>query len=154
MNLQTANVDDATAPSGEVVAIAPALDDIARIDESLRVEQRVAGTSEVSASRARRSDVQRIVPHFEGNAVLVPPKKVLREPSLPISDLEGHASFGRRECMRDPGLRKRGLEMVENRLVRDLARQSRILRRDGTSHGTHERATPVRRRSGNVCDAV
>ena len=40
MHLRAADVDDAAAPSGEQVAIAAPFDDVARIDEAVRVMQR------------------------------------------------------------------------------------------------------------------
>ena len=49
MDLEAANIDDAVASSDEVVAVAAQLDHIARVNETVRVGERVGRLAEVAA---------------------------------------------------------------------------------------------------------
>src|SRR5437763_3473328 len=119
MDLEAADVDDAAAPPNEAVAIALALDDIAGVDVALRVEERLR-TTEIAERGARRTDEQGVVFHLEAHVGIVRVEECRRKPGAPVRDLEGDASFGRRKRVRNLRSRKRGLQVIDDRLVGDL----------------------------------
>ena len=55
--------------------------------------------------------------------------------------------------MADAGVRKHCAKIIEDGLIRDLARQSHIARRNRADGRTYECAAPMRRRTGKVRDA-
>src|SRR5208282_5626343 len=65
-----------------------------------------------------------------------------------------HSGLRRSEGMNDGGVRVKGMQAVEDYLVHDLSRQSNVSRCNTMSRGTHQRATPMRRRPGDMRYAV
>src|SRR5438105_1677490 len=122
MDLEAADIDNPATSAGEVIAVTATLDDIAGVDESLGVEQCLTRIAEVAKGCAGRTDAQSVSVDPEVDVTTVTRDKGRRETGLTVRDLEGDARLGRRECVRDRRPRKRGLEMIDNRLVRDLSR--------------------------------
>ena len=65
VGLQSANVDDATAAAGEVVAIAPPGQHIASVDEAAGVKQLPIAGAKVAAGRSCGAHPQDAIGDFE-----------------------------------------------------------------------------------------
>src|SRR6058998_634953 len=148
VHLLAADVDDAAPTTEEVVALTASLDDVAGIHEALVIAQGDV-FAEVAAGGPRRANPQRTVLDLDldgpGRA-----DDARREAFEAIVDLEADARFRRRVGMADAGSGVEGAKGCEQRLVGDLARQTHVARRHRAGRRAHERATPVRRRAGNV----
>src|SRR5579884_307466 len=152
MHLVAADIDDAAAPAGEIAALAALLDDIAGVDEAVCVAERRGGRAEIAGGGAGRADAQRAVRDLHLD--LAAPRQDARgKAGEAVIDFERDPRLGGRESM----AYRRGTvangEMVEDRLVGDLARETDVARRDPASRGAHQGAAPVRRRTRNRYDA-
>ena len=126
MDLKAADIDDAAAAAREVVAVAAPLDDVARVDESVGIEQRLRRITEIAKGRTRRTDAQRVIFDPEVDIAVGTRDKARWETGATVRHLEGDARLRRCERMRDLRRRKHGLDMIDHRLVRDFSRQARI----------------------------
>ena len=77
-----------------------------------------------------------------------------RETRKPVADFERDAGLGRGISVADAGLRESVAQTVQHRLIGDLAGQTNVARRDFADRGRHQRAAPMRRRAGQMRDAV
>jgi hypothetical protein len=67
-------------------------------------------------------------------------------------NFKGHPGLGRGESVPDPGRRIALAQLVEQRLVGDLARKPDVARADPMRLRAHQRAAPMRRRSRDMGD--
>src|SRR5580693_1753729 len=140
VNLQSADIDDAAAAAGEDVAIAAPLHHVAGIDEAVMIAQACLLPTEIAFGRARRADAQRAIDELQLDAVAVVLQEGSGESCEAVSDFERNTRFGRGIGMADAGLRERGAQTVEDRLVGDFAREANIARRYLADLRRHQRA--------------
>src|SRR6185312_8884145 len=119
MNLESADIDDAIRAADKVVAVAAALDQIARIDEIVWVFER--RTVEIGARRAAGANAQRplLDLHIHGSAGFL--EKPDRKSGKAIADLEGHSGLGRSEGMPDIRIGIGRTQRVQYALIGDLS---------------------------------
>ena len=79
MNLEAADIDDAAAPSDEMVAVAAQLDHVAGIDEALASASAAAFAADIGMRGPRRADPERSVFDFHFDAIAVLPDHGCRE---------------------------------------------------------------------------
>ena len=120
----------------EIIAVTSQLDDIARIDEAVLVGEGLVLVAQVAHRGPRRADPKRAILDLHLHVSASPPDEARRETRETVADVEREAGLGRGEGMGDRGLWIEGSEMVQDCLVRDLAGQANVSRRD-----------PVRRRA-------
>src|SRR5438128_3781948 len=146
MDLEPADVDDAAAAADEVVTLTASLDHVSGVHEAVGAEQRLVARVEIAARGAPRTNAKRAVLRLHLRTTIGPrAEQARRKAGATVADVEGDAGLRRREGVSDLRVRVARAQTIENRLVRDLARQTHILRRDAVGGRAHERATPVRR---------
>ncbi len=120
VNFQTADIDDAAAAPGEQISIATQFNHVTGIDEAVSIRERCVG-ADIAGGGARRPDAQRAVKDFNLDTVANLFDEFRRKAGKPVTHFEDNAGFGRSIGVADHGIGKRFAQVVENRLVGDLA---------------------------------
>src|SRR6202043_3772192 len=97
---------------------------------------------------------QRAVDDLQLYAVAVMLDECCGKSGKAVTDLECDARLRRRVGMTDAGLRKCRAQAIEDRLIGDLPRKTDIARRYFSDLRRHQRATPMRRRAGQIRNAM
>src|SRR5580704_13691389 len=127
MDLQPADIDDATAAADEVITIAPAFQHVAGIAEPIVIRKHYAG-AQISVSHAARANAQRAIDnlHLDLAGFF---DHIGWKAFAAVIDFKTDSSLGGSVSMADARLRIARSQTVEHRLVCDLARQAHIARR-------------------------
>src|SRR5205814_10463721 len=123
--------------------IAPALHDVAGIDEPVVAREHRAIAVYVAVRVACRAKQERSIVDRDLDVAGRADER-RRESFETVLDFESDAGFRRRKRVADAGIRIERAHRVQNPLVRDLARQADVARRDGAAVRAHERAAPMR----------
>src|SRR6185312_9874291 len=152
MNLEAADIDDAAAPSDEMVSVSTQFDHVAGIDEPLSVDQRRCVWTDISTCGSRRTNPERSVLDFHNDTITVLPDDGCGETFQAVIDRETNAGLGRRVGMANRSSGKGPAQAVEHGLVGDLARQADVPGREPCDRSAHQQFAPVRWRARYLSD--
>ena len=127
INLLAADIYHAFLAADEIIAIASLLNQIAAINKTVEARKLAA---DITRRGARRADMQRAVK----DPRLCPAIRLFDhcrgKTGLAVTHIESDASFGRREGMGNAGIRIDAMEVVQYRLIDNLAREAHIFGRN------------------------
>jgi hypothetical protein len=122
IHLESADIDDPAGAAPEVIAPPDQFHHIAGVDVAVIAQQHIRCGAEIAGGVAARANSQRVIHDLKIDACGGVVDKRLGKSLAPIVDVKRESRLGRSKGMRNAGIRIHRAQIVEQRLVRDLAR--------------------------------